>query len=84
MYSLIEKYINKLTIDDVNKFALSKDCVLSNEELKFTYSFIKKNWCELINNKFNIEQYKNHYSPENFTKIKKVYKEYFQKFSFLL
>ena len=84
MYSMIERYINKLTIDDVNKFALSKDCFLSNDELNFTFSFIKNNWRKLINNNFNIEQYKSHYSPENFAKIKKVYKEYFQKFSFLL
>ena len=86
MYSIIEKYMNKLTVDDVNKFALSKNCNLSEEELNFTFVFIKKNWREILSNPavFDINRYKNHYSPENFRKIKQVYTEYFQKFANIL
>ncbi len=83
MFSIIEKYMNRLTVDDINKFALSKNCTLSPEELNFTYIFIKKNWKEILSNPnvFDINRYKNNYSPENFQKIKQVYTEYFQKFS---
>ena len=86
MFNIIEKYMNKLTINDVNNFALSKGCTLSEDELNFTYSFIKKNWQKIIKNPnlFNIDQYKNHYTEQNFIKIKKVFQEYFQKFSSFL
>ena len=44
MYNIIENYMQRITKDDVNKFALSKNCQLSPEELDFTYIFLKKNW----------------------------------------
>lgn len=83
MFSIMEKYMNRLTVSDVEKFALSKNCNLSPEELNFTFIFIKKNWKDILSNPsvFEINRYKNHYSPENFEKIKKVYNEYYQKFS---
>ena len=75
--------MNRLTIDDVNNFALSKNCTLSPEELNFTFIFIKKNWKEILSNPqmFDINRYRSKYSPENFTKVKQVYNEYYQKFS---
>ena len=50
MYSIIEKYMARLTVQDVNNFALSKNCELSPEELNFTFLFIKKNWQEILKN----------------------------------
>ena len=86
MYNIIERYMSMMKKEDIEKFALSKNCHLSNEELDFTYTFVKKNWKEVIKNPsiFDINRYKNHYSEENFEKIKQVYKEYFQKFGSLL
>lgn len=86
MYNIIERYMAKLTKDDINNFALSKNCELSPEELDFTYVFIKKNWQEIIKNPnvFDIDRYKSKFSEENFKKVKQVYKEYFQKFASLL
>ena len=86
MYNLIKNHISKLTIQDVNNFAIKKDCYLSNQELAFTYNFIVNNWENFIKNpnSFNIDLYKNHYSQENFIKIKKIYQEYFDKFKDLL
>ena len=83
MFNIIGAYINKLTKDDVNKFAISKGVNLSNEELEFTYSFIKKNWKDVLKNPsiFDIERYSKYYSNDNFIKIKQVFNEYFQKFS---
>ncbi len=83
MFNIIGAYINKLTKDDVNKFAISKGATLSNEELEFTYSFIKKNWKDVLKNPsiFDIERYSKYYSNDNFIKIKQVFNEYFQKFS---
>ena len=83
MFNIIGAYINKLTKDDVNKFSISKGANLSNEELEFTYSFIKKNWKDILKNPsiFDIERYSKYYSNDNFIKIKQVFNEYFQKFS---
>ena len=82
MYNIIELYINKLKKEDVANFAISKGVFLSSEELDFTYDFIKKNWQDIVKNPnlFEIDRYKNKYTPENFIKIKKVFQEYFQKF----
>lgn len=86
MYNIIERYMAKITKEDVASFAHSKNCYLSNEELDFTYTFIKKNWKDILKNPavFDIDRYKNMYSAENFKKVKQVYTEYFQKFGSLL
>lgn len=86
MFNIIERYMAKITKEDVNNFAISKNCYLSSEELDFTYLFIKKNWREIIKNPnvFDIDRYKNKFSEENFKKIKQVYKEYFQRFGSML
>lgn len=82
MFSIINMYINKLTREDINNFALKKGAKLSNEELDFTYIFVKKNWMNIVKNPslFDIDRYKNHYSDENFIKIKQVFNEYLQKY----
>ncbi len=78
MFNIIGAYINKLTKDDINKFATSKGATLSNEELEFTYSFIKKNWKDILKNPsiFDIERYSKYYSKDNFIKVKQVFNEY--------
>lgn len=83
MFNIIERYINNMTKDDVNKFALSKNIELSESELNFTYEFIKKNYKNMLGNPklFDLERYKNNYSKENFSKITKVYQEYLQRYS---
>ncbi|MEG0976971.1 MAG: hypothetical protein RSF02_00275 [Bacilli bacterium] len=86
MYNIIERYMAKLTIEDINNFAISKNANLSEDELKFTYDFLKKNWKEIIKNPniFNIDRYKDKYSKENFIKIKQLYLDYFNKFAAFL
>ncbi len=78
MFNIIGAYINKLTKDDINKFATLKGATLSNEELEFTYSFIKKNWKDILKNPsiFDIERYSRYYSKDNFIKVKQVFNEY--------
>ena len=83
MFNIIERYISKMSKEDINNFALSKNIYLSDNELSFTYDFIKKNYKSMLKSPqlFNIERYRNNYSEENFTKIVKVYQEYFQRYS---
>jgi hypothetical protein len=66
-----------MSIHDLNNLAISKGISLSNEELDFTYQFVRKNWMNVLSNKglFDIDKYKDKYSEDNFIKIKSLYKE---------
>lgn len=82
MYSIIERYMQKITKDDVNEFAKKKSIILTDSELNFTYDFIKKNWDKILSNPnmLNLSRYKNNYSDENFIKINDLIKEYYSKY----
>lgn len=77
MFILIKRYIDNMSIHDLNNLAISKGIGLSSEELDFSYNFIKKNWQNVLSNKglFDIDKYKGMYSEDNFIKIKALYKE---------
>ena len=77
MFILIKRYIDNMSVHDLNNLAISKGIALSSEELEFSYSFIKKNWQNILSNKglFDIDKYKSMYSEDNFLKIKELYKE---------
>ena len=83
MFNIIERYMQRLTMEDIRTFALSKNITLSDDELKFTYDFVKKNYQNFFKNPklFDINRYKSNYTEENFNKIVKVFNEYSQKYS---
>ncbi len=83
MYNLIKAYMGRMTINDVNNFAISKNIHLSPEELTFVYDFVSKNWEQVIRNPklLNLDRYKDRFSPENFEKIKKLFLEYSARYS---
>lgn len=78
MYNIIERYMNKLTKSDVDTFAKKNNIFLNEEELEFTYQFVKKNWQTVIANpnSLNLDRYKDKFSEENLLKIKKLFREY--------
>lgn len=78
MFNIIERYMEKLTIEDVNNFASKNHVHLNEEELNFTYIFVKKNWMTILKNPnlLNLDKYKEKFSEENFLKIQKLVKEY--------
>ena len=82
MFVLIERYINNMSIHDLNNLAISKGIGLSKDELDFSYNYIKKNWKNVLSNYslFDFDKYKDKYSEENFIKIKKLIKEYTLKY----
>ncbi len=73
MFGMIDNFMKGITKEDVNKFAKSKNVFLDNDELTFTYDFVKKNYKEMLKNPslFKIDRYKNKYKGNNFEKIKK-------------
>ena len=83
MYILIKRYIDNMDMFDLKNLALNKNIDLSDEELSFSYHFIKNNWQKVLENHglFDIDKYKNNFSEENFIKIKKLMREYIIKYS---
>lgn len=83
MFILIKRYIDNMSIHDLNNLAISKGIGLNDEELEFSYNFIKKNWQNILSNKglFDIDKYKDRFSDDNFRKIKDLYKEMLFKYS---
>lgn len=82
MFNIVERYINKMTKEDVYNFGVKKNVNLSDDELTFTYNFIKKNYKQILSNPniLNLDRYKNIYSEDNFIKIKELFKEYYTKY----
>lgn len=76
--NIIELYINNLRKDDIINFANKKDIRLSNDELDFTYDFIKNHYKEIMKDKYkyNFNDYRDKFSKENAEKINKLINEY--------
>lgn len=78
MYNLVEGVVNKLSLNDIFNFANKNSVNLSNDEANFILNFLKNNWYSLLKNQ-NIDilnNYKAHFSHENFLKIKELLEYY--------
>lgn len=74
---LIKKYITKITKEDIKKYALTQNEVITEEESIIILNHIKKYHLELLNkntSSFNILKQK--LRKELFTKIVNLYNEY--------
>ena len=82
MKFLIKNYIDRLDIEDVNNFLIKNNIYLDENELTFSYKFIKENWDQIISspNMINLDSYKNYFKEENYIKINNLYKEYYVKY----
>lgn len=85
MFQLVKNYIDNLTIEKVNEIALKNNINLSNQELNFLYSFIKKNYEALYANpNVDLSKYKKNFSEENYNKIINLINEYKIKYASFL
>ena len=50
----IYEYINKLSLDDINKFSLNQGITLSNKELNIIYDYIKNRYKDIFNDPIKI------------------------------
>ena len=78
MIHLIEPYINNLTKDEINSFALKNNIKLNNNELDFIYNLVKTRYKEILSNPNSVSfaRYKNNFSNENFVKINGLVNKY--------
>lgn len=78
MYDIINRFIDKMSTNDIKDFALKNNINLSDDETKFIYMFLKKNWQELLGNPNSLimDHYRNEFSDENFNKINNLVEYY--------
>ena len=83
MYDIINRYINKMTVDDIKNFSQTQNINLSDDEASFIYLFLKKNWEELLGNPnaLVMERYRSNFSEENYNKINNLVNYYRGKFA---
>lgn len=75
---LLEKYIDKLTINHIKEYAKNQEIELLNNEAESIYDFIKKNYKNLYYEKYNedlLEELKCRLSFNTYQKILNLYKE---------
>lgn len=82
MNSLIGQYVNKLTIDNINEFALKHNITLNNEEANILLNIAKNHYRELLDgNDEKVKEYLNaNLSNENYEKVTNLYNEYKEKY----
>lgn len=72
---LINEYVNRMTIDDVNKFALQNGINLKDNELQLIYNYIKNDWRTIVfgNPRGILDDLKNKLDPNSYSKIESLY-----------
>ena len=82
MNYIIKKYINNLTINNINDFAIKNNIFLTEKEQKIFYNIIKNHYKEIISGKDdNIIAYlKNNLPEEKFNNVMNLYNEYKNKY----
>ncbi|MCI9084060.1 MAG: hypothetical protein HFH46_00395 [Bacilli bacterium] len=82
MNSLIGQYVNKLTINNINDFALKNNINLSENELNVLLNVAKNHYREVLNgNDLEVINYlKDNLSKDNYDKIISLYNEYKNKY----
>ena len=79
---IIYKYMEKLTKDDISRYAISEETNLSDNELDLIYAYIKKYPKRIINEPMDvIDEIKDDVSTEVYHKLLELYDKYKNKIS---
>lgn len=76
---LIKEYIKKMTINDINNFALKNNIHLAAGEDKIIYDFIKNNYEKVLggaNADKVLQEFKTKVCPETYNHAKQLYDIY--------
>ena len=82
----IKSYIDKLSINDINKFSNKYDVKLNNDELNIIYRYIKNDWKTIIYGNYNsiLSDLKNKIDLNKYKKIEKLFYQFKSKYQNLL
>ena len=78
---IIKKYIDKITNNDIYKFALKNNIILNNEEINYIHKLINIYWNDILKNNDDILlKIKDKFDNNKYEQIKKIYYEYKNKY----
>ena len=78
---IVRKYVNSMSINDLEKFAIKNNINYSNDELLVIYNFIKYNYNELLNENIKVfEDIRDKINPVLYKRLLNLYIEYKQKY----
>ena len=78
---IIKRYVDKLSIQDIDNFAKSNNILLDNEEINYIYNFVKNNWQNILNdNDLIITEIREKFSGNKANDMEKLYFEYKNKY----
>ena len=79
---IIEKNINKLTINDIKDFLIKENIYLNENELNIIYYYIKANWKTLLYGDSSkiFNDLKSKMSNENYNKLVNLFNFYKEKY----
>ena len=68
MNNIISNYVERLTKEDIIKFANMNNLSVSDSEIDFVYTFIKRNYKNVLNNpnSLNLSLYRDKFSEDNY------------------
>ncbi len=86
MEQIIKNYIDKISINDINRFANKYDINLNNDELNLIYKYIKKDWKTIIYGNYNsiLNDLKSKIDINKYNKIEKLFYQFKSKYQNLL
>ena len=72
---LISEYVNRMTLEDVNNFALKNGINLKDTEVKIIYDHIKNNWRTIVfgNPRGILDDLKEKLDSTSYQKIESLY-----------
>ncbi len=78
MNNIICNYVERLTKEDIIKFANMNNLSVTDNEIDFVYTFIKNNYKTVLNspNSFNLAIYKDKFSNENYLFLDNLINKY--------
>ncbi|MBO5475778.1 MAG: DUF2624 family protein [Bacilli bacterium] len=78
MNNIISNYVERLTKEDIIKFANMNNLSVSDSEIDFVYTFIKRNYKNVLNNpnSFNLSLYREKFSEDNYLFLENLIKKY--------
>lgn len=81
---IIESYVHSLSKEDIQKFAMSKDIFLTEEETEVLFVYAKNHWRTFYKGDPTIllGELEKKLKPQTFEKLKQIYIETKNKFSF--
>lgn len=74
---IINDYIKKLNIKDINDYLIKQNIYLNDKELSFLYKNIKENWYNFIygDQSYILNNLKENINTDSFNKLYSLYKE---------